>query len=122
MALLVPGIGKEHQYLVERSSRDAIAQHIDGVAADDAQILRGGLLRAQQQPAYSRAVHLDSEVVDVRMGLRQDPDNFSGPEANFQAARRLSPENGRKIQRRLSQVDAVGRPEFAERALLRRRR
>ena len=78
-----------------------IAQHIDRIAADDAQILERALFRAQQQPAHSRSVHLDSQVVDVRMGLRQGPNNLSGPEAYFQAARRLSPKYRREIQRRL---------------------
>jgi len=108
--LLVPGVRKEHQDFIEAVVRDMFAKDVDGVVANDAHIFKGALLGAQQKPPHARSVHLDAQVVDVRIGLGQGPNHFPRAEADFQAARRRTPENGLEIQRHLREVDAVGGP------------
>ena len=84
--------------------------------------LRSVRLRgAQQQPAHSRTMHLDTQIVDVGIVLRQAADHFPDPEADLEAARRTAPENRLQVQWVIAQVQAVGRPKLRERALLRGR-
>ncbi len=63
-------------------------------------------------------MHLDAQVIDMWMVLRQTPDHFADPEANLEAARRTAAENRIQVQWAGTKVHAVGRPQLRERALL----
>jgi hypothetical protein len=60
MALLVPRIREEHQDLIEGLIPKLVLQYLDGIVTDDAQVADLRLFGAQQQPAHSRAMHLDA--------------------------------------------------------------
>jgi hypothetical protein len=71
-------------------------------------------------------MHLDAEVVDVGIGLRQGADDFSRTEPNFEAtragaARGRPPKGNIQIDRAIGEIQSVRGPEFGERAFLRRR-
>ncbi len=67
MALFVPGVREKNQNFIEGPIGKRNGQRFDGVMADHAQIGELRLLGAQQQPADSRTVDLDPEVIDVRI-------------------------------------------------------
>ena len=121
MALLMPRVGKENQDLSKDSSGIASLEDFHGVVADDAQILEVCLRGMQQQPADPRAMHLDAEVIDVRIVLRQCADHFSGAEPDLEAARR--DRRGRmpavQVERAAREIRGRKRPQFGECALLR---
>ena len=56
------------------------------------------------------AMHFDSQVVDVRMILRQSADHFPDPEADLEAPRRAARENRLQIQSAVLEVQAIERP------------
>src|SRR5258708_36606965 len=94
MALLVPGIREEYQDLIEGLTLKLVLQYLDGIVTDDAPVVHLCLLGAQQQPAHSRAMHLESQVAAARLGPRQTAHHLPDPEPDLQAARR-PPSNNR---------------------------
>jgi len=55
-------------------------------------------------------MHLDAQIIDVGMVLRQFADHFPHPKADLETARRIAPEDRRQVQRAIAQFHAVGRP------------
>jgi len=51
MAFLVPRVGKEYQHLIEGLIRDAMAQHLHGVLADEPQVFQTAVFGPQQKPS-----------------------------------------------------------------------
>src|SRR5271155_5493141 len=63
-------------------------------------------------------MHLDAQEIVVRTVLGERADDFSGTKADFKTTSRVAAENGFEIQSFRSQLDAIARPEFAERPFL----
>ena len=77
-------------------------------------------LGAQHQVADAGTMHLDAEVVAVRVRCRQRDQRFAVAEADLERARRVAPEQRRRGRAgSVAGLDAVARPQFAPRALLR---
>src|SRR5208282_99565 len=76
------------------------------------------VLRLQQQAAYTRAMHLDAEIVDTRIGDRERAENLAGAEADLEAARRCAAEDRLEIERGAAELQSIPRPQLAQRAVL----
>ena len=71
-------------------------------------------------------MHFDAEVVDVRINLRQCPDDFARTEPDLEATRRRaaigrSPEGNVQIDGAIVEIESIGGPKFGKCPLLRRR-
>ena len=97
MAFLVPGIGKEDEDVVEG---------LVGQCSRPGPPPRRGRRRADWRVSPSRrcnssrptpgSMHLDAQVIDLGIGLRQRADDFAGAEPDLEAARRRPPEGRRQ--------------------------
>jgi hypothetical protein len=95
-------------------------EHLDGIPADDAHIAQPPLLEGEQQAADARAVHLDAQVVPLRVGGGERDQVLAIAETDLEGARRGAREQPLQIERALDRVDAVLRPQGRECPLLRR--
>jgi hypothetical protein len=80
-------------------SRDQVLDHLDRVVLHDAQVAELASLDHAQQAAHSRGVHLDAEVVDLRIRSRDLRRRVAHAESDLQHHRRVAPEHMRKIER-----------------------
>jgi hypothetical protein len=68
-------------------------------------------------------MHFNAQVVDLGMSFRQGPNDFTGAEADFQAARPLGPGFASKgsvqIDGRIVEIQAVDGPKLCECSFLR---
>src|SRR6185503_4390043 len=118
VALLVPGIGKQHQYLVETCRRQLVAEHFDRVVCADAQVGQLAALRQHEQVTDTGTMHLDAEIVALGMRGGERGQVFAVAKADLQRARCPPAEQRIERQRRRRVVDAVTRPEILECARL----
>src|SRR5262245_13597317 len=93
-------------------------EHVDGVMTDDAYILQLRTLEAEQQASHTGAVHIDTEVVDAGIVLREPEQHITVAETDLEAAWRPPSVDCVEIERRVAVFDAVARPQLLERARL----
>src|SRR5262249_11320965 len=74
---------------------------------------------AQQHTAHSGAVHLDTQVVSLRMAAGESDQVVAVAEPDLDGAGSAAPEEGREIERLALKLDPVHRPQLLQRALLR---
>ena len=118
VALLGPGIGEQDQELVEEAARDLLLEHLDRVVADEAHVAERRLLQPEQQPADTRAVHLDADEVALRVRRGERQQVLAVAEADLQGARRLAAEQGPGAERLRRELHPVFRPQLPECAFL----
>jgi hypothetical protein len=123
VSLFVPRIGKEDEHLIEARIGNGRFQYLHGVMTYHAHIAELCFFGAEQQPTHSRAMHFNAQVVDLGMSLRQGANDFTGAEANFQAAGPLgagfAPKRSVQIDGRIVEIQAVDRPKLGECSFLR---
>ena len=93
MALLVPGIRKQHQHFIERARCDLFAQHFDCVVRADAEVGEVVSLSEHQQVPDAGPMHLDAEVVALPMCRRERGEVFAVAESDLERARRAPAED-----------------------------
>ena len=93
MALLWPGIRKEHEDLLQRRRRQLLLQYLHRVVADDAHVAQRRRLQRQQQPADAGAVDLDTQKVALRVRGREPQQVVAVAEADLRAQRRQLPKS-----------------------------
>ena len=94
----VPELGRMHFTIA--------ASDFDGVVTDDAQIRERFLLRMQQQPPHARSMHLDAEMIGLRVRFRESTDHLAGAEPDLQTARRATPEECVEVERPAVEIHA----------------
>jgi hypothetical protein len=63
-------------------------------------------------------VHLNAQIVDLRITLRQTSDHFPDAKPDLETAGRTASKNRIQVQRRIAQLNAVGGPQLRQRPLL----
>ena len=98
----------------QRVRRDHVAQHLDRIMMDHANM--GELLGvdAFQQCAYARAEHFDAEEVDVGTACGDGRRRLAHAEADLEHRRCGPPEDLREVERLGRKWDAVARQQFVE--------
>jgi len=71
----------------ERGSRNHVAPERDGIMLDDAQVGQSALADLLQQTADAGGVHLDAEVIVLRMRGSDERGGLAHAEADFQDLR-----------------------------------
>src|SRR5580700_4469450 len=121
MTLLGPGIRKKNEDLIKSAEWNLLLQYFNGVVAEDAQIRQFLLLDREQQASHARSMDFDSEVVALRVRLRERREVIPIAEADFHDPGRRAAKERVKIQMRCREGDAELWPQLIQRALLRRR-
>ena len=118
-AALGPGIREKHADLVEtRFGRHMRLQQGDGVDAADLDVFGVRLGQTQQRRSHARPMDLDAQVVCMRPSRCHAGETLAVTKPNVQHAR-ASCEEVRGIQSLVpGHVNAVARPQIAERGLL----
>ena len=119
VALLGPRVWKVEVDARQRSVRDLLLQDLDRIVHDDAQVVDAGLGGFQETVPDARFVDLDADEVPVRTGDRLFDQRLAVAEADLEHDGCGASEDRVKVEQPLVVIDAVGRPEFVQRALLR---
>ena len=59
VTFLVPGIGKQHQHLIQAAWRQLLADHLDRIVIADPHVVQLQALDIQQHPSDAGAMHFD---------------------------------------------------------------
>src|SRR6267378_3316167 len=121
VALLRPGIRKQHQDLVHAVRGDLPLEDLDRVVTDDAHVREPPLLEPEQQPADPGAMDLDTQEIPPGMRGRERQQVLAVAEADLDGARGVAPEQRLGLEPLGPERDAVLRPQRAQCTLLRRR-
>ena len=104
---------------VQAALRNTLFQKLLGIGAGDAHVGETLGLDPAQQRAHARAMHLNAEVIVLRMRGGHGGERLAVAEANFDMQRRVPAEERNEVELRLTRRDAVARQQFFQRALLR---
>src|SRR5262245_58686080 len=104
MALFRPGVRKVQQHLIEASGLELASQHLDRIAADDADVGETLSFAEQQQMADARPMHLEAEEVLVGPRCGECSERFAIAEADLECAPRAPTEQPVEIERRAGGV------------------
>jgi len=104
----------------ERSFRNHRVDDLDRVVLDHAQVREPELIDAIQRRAHARPVHLDSDVIGLRVGPRDRGGRLAHAAADLEHDRRAPAEDRGEVDRRAGERNAVSGSERLERARLRR--
>src|ERR1700681_643869 len=118
MAFLRPGIRKQQLHLIETAGGNLLAQHLDCIVGDDAQIGHAGLGCREQQVADPGTVYLDAEEVAVGLRQRALEQMLAVTESDLQRACCDAAEQPRLVQYLRHKFDAKTRPMLIQGALL----
>src|SRR5262249_7119138 len=88
---------------------------------DDAKVTHCFGFGAEQQVTDAGTMHFDAQAVDIGMRAREREQRLAGAETDLDHARRAPAEQRIEIESVRLELDAVDRPKFIERALLRDR-
>jgi hypothetical protein len=133
---LVPGIREVDAHFVQRSIGDLVAQHFHRVVVVQADV--GGVVGIEcvQQPAHSRCMHFDADVVARRILRGSEAQGIAIAETYLHHPRRGAAEHRIEIARCVAAfrrrafdrpafdrhvIQPEPRPQLFERTLLRRR-
>jgi hypothetical protein len=100
MTLFRPGIGKKEVHPGQRSRPKHVAQHLDRVVLDDAQIVQTQFGNQFAQAADARRMHFDAEVVVLRVRRGNRRRGLAHAETDFDNPRRRTPEQRVEIDPR----------------------
>mmetsp|Transcript_9927 Transcript_9927/g.18983 ORF Transcript_9927/g.18983 Transcript_9927/m.18983 type:complete len:260 (-) Transcript_9927:403-1182(-) len=115
VALLVPGVGEEDVHTGQHARADHVAQHLDRVVLDDADVGDLLLVDELEQRADAGLMHLAADEVVVRQGLGDLGGGAAHAKADLQHQRRLAAEHlGRVEALRLVGQHELG-AEFGQR-------
>ena len=99
MALLRPGIGKEHQNLIAACIAKLLGEHVDGIPAEHAHVAEPRCCRLQKELANPRTVYLDTQEVHVRRPGGEGEKILAVAEADFDDSWCMPPEDRVEIER-----------------------
>ena len=108
VALLGPRVGEIDVHASQRTLGDHVAQHLDGVVLDDAQVGDAALVDQLAQAADARRVHLDAEEVFIGPGLGDHRRGLPHAEADLDDVWRLAAEHRVEVHR----LGAVGHADL----------
>ena len=98
VARLVPWVGEEDVHAVQRVVGQHVAQHFDCIVLDDADITELPFLDLLEQAAYAGRMHLDGEVIVVRVRLRDGGGGLAHAETDLENFWCTSAKDGIEVQ------------------------
>jgi len=119
MALFRPRVRKEDVHAVKGHRWNHVAQHLDRVVLDYANVGEAVFDDAVEQASHARRVHLDADIVVFRMCRSNARAGFAHARPDFENPRRSAPESSIEIERRAGVRYAEPRQQRLARAPLR---
>jgi len=121
VAFLGPWIGEIDVDPLQRPGGNLVGQDLDRVMLDQLEVREASLAGFQEAMPDTRLVHFDAEEVQVRVVERLLHQCVTVTETDFEHDLCRVTEDCDEIDRRGTEVNAVGWPEFQQGALLGRR-
>lgn len=121
VTLLGPRIREVQVDALQRSRRDLLCKHFNGVMRYQSQVSDAGILRREQTVTSARCVYLNTDIVNIAIILRLLYECVPVAETDFENAWRAMAKYRIEIQKLRIELDTVGWPQLLQRTLLRYR-